>query len=36
MRQRERRINSSAEEYKVSYRSPTHLKIAEEDRQIEG
>lgn len=28
MRERERRINNASEEYRVSYRSPTHLKMA--------
>jgi hypothetical protein len=32
MRERERRISNAAEEYRVSYRSPTHLKVAQGDK----
>lgn len=33
MRERERRINNSGQEYRVSYRSPTHMKMAQGDKQ---
>lgn len=33
MRERERRINNAGEEYRVSYRSPTHMKVAQGDKE---
>jgi DNA-binding ferritin-like protein (Dps family) len=33
MRERERRINNAGEEYRVSYKSPTHVKMAQGERE---
>lgn len=33
MRERERRINNASEEYRVSYRSPTHMKLTQGDKE---